>query len=171
MDDRTLRARGVQAQLGDTGALNEVLKAIQHSVLRHVSAMVGGDDRAWDVVQVTLLSIARTIGGLRDPRLFKPWAFRIATRAAVKAVTRDRREELFAEPPEAEAELEVEDPRLDDIRSHALTLPPATRIVIEMHYLDGMKLWEIAESLEVSEGTVKSRLNYGLSRLRKLLGA
>ena len=97
MDDRTLRARVVQAQLGDTGALNEVLKAIQHSVLRHVSAMVGGDDRAWDVVQVTLLSIARTICGLWDPRLFKPWAFRIATRAAVKAVTRDRREELFAD--------------------------------------------------------------------------
>ena len=36
-----------------------------------------------------------------------------------------------------------------------------------MHYIDGMKLWEIAEALELSLGTIKSRLNYGLSQLRE----
>ena len=40
-----------------------------------------------------------------------------------------------------------------------------------MHFLDGMKLWEIAEALEVAEGTVKSRMAYGLAALRKSLSS
>lgn len=38
---------------------------------------------------------------------------------------------------------------------------------MQMHYLDGLTLVEIAEALDVSLGTVKSRLAYGLSVLRK----
>ena len=95
-----------------------------------------------------------------------------ATRAAVKSLARDRREELFAEPPDVAAEEPiVEDQRLDDVVAYARTLPPASRVVIEMHFLDGMKLWEVAEALEVAEGTVKSRLAYGLAALRKSLSS
>ena len=92
MDNESLGAHVAQAQLGDARALDQILRTIQHPVLRHIRAIVDDDDRAWDVVQVTLLSIARSLKSLRDPELFRPWAFRIATRAAVKAVQRERRE-------------------------------------------------------------------------------
>ena len=167
MDDRTLRARVVQAQLGDTQALDAVLRDIQLPILRHARTIVGDDDRAWDVVQVTLLAIARKLGALRDPRLFRPWAFRIATRVAVKSLSRDRREELSAEPPEIPVEQHEVDPRIEEIERLVESLPPASRVVIQMHFLDGLKLWEIAESLEIAEGTVKSRLNYGLNAIRR----
>ncbi len=46
-------------------------------------------------------------------------------------------------------------------------LSPASQIVLRMHYLEGLTHVEIAEALEVAEGTVKSRLAYGLAALRK----
>jgi len=46
-------------------------------------------------------------------------------------------------------------------------LPPASQIVLRMHYLDGLALIEVAEALGISIGTVKSRLAYGLAALRK----
>lgn len=47
-------------------------------------------------------------------------------------------------------------------------LPPAAEIVLRLHFLEDMRLVEIAEALEVPLGTVKSRLAYGLQRLRAL---
>jgi RNA polymerase sigma-70 factor (ECF subfamily) len=46
-------------------------------------------------------------------------------------------------------------------------LPPASRAVIALHYLEEMSLDEVAAVLEIPPGTVKSRLAYGLARLRQ----
>lgn len=51
------------------------------------------------------------------------------------------------------------------------TLPPACRVVVRLRYLEELSVPEIAEALEIAEGTVKSRLAYGLARLRALAGA
>jgi RNA polymerase sigma-70 factor (ECF subfamily) len=42
--------------------------------------------------------------------------------------------------------------------------------VLTLHYLQGMTLSEVADVLEVSPGTVKSRLAYGLAALRQAIG-
>ena len=47
---------------------------------------------------------------------------------------------------------------------------PASRVVLSLHYLHEMTLREVADVLDVSIGTVKSRLSYGLRSLRKKLG-
>jgi DNA-directed RNA polymerase specialized sigma24 family protein len=49
-------------------------------------------------------------------------------------------------------------------------LSPASRAVLILHYLQGMTLNEVADILEVSPGTVKSRLAYGLATLRDKIG-
>jgi RNA polymerase sigma factor (sigma-70 family) len=46
-------------------------------------------------------------------------------------------------------------------------LSPASRAVLILHYLHGMTLNEVAAVLEVSPGTIKSRLAYGLAALRE----
>ena len=43
---------------------------------------------------------------------------------------------------------------------------PASRVVLTLHYLEGMTLEATAEELGVAPGTVKSRLAYGLRQLR-----
>jgi RNA polymerase sigma-70 factor (ECF subfamily) len=137
---------------------------------------VRDDEAAGDVLQDVLLTICRKLPELRDPRWLRAWAYRIATRAAVRRARRERRwrdalrgEEAaeaidagaapLADPP-FDAELVAQVPALLE------TLSPAARTVVRMHYLDQLSLVEIAEAIEVPLGTVKSRLAYGLAALR-----
>jgi RNA polymerase sigma factor (sigma-70 family) len=50
-------------------------------------------------------------------------------------------------------------------------VPPASRAVLILHYLHEMPLAEVAAVLDVAQGTVKSRLSYGLNVLRREINA
>ena len=167
-----------RAQAGDREALDRLLRDHQAALYRHVRAIVRDGDAALDALQNSLLLIARRLAGLRDPRWFKAWAYRIATREAVRLAKREQRirdlaeEATLAEPPDAYisepafdvSELRACADRVDD-------LPPACQIVVRLHYGEEMSLVEVAEALEIPIGTVKSRLAYGLARLRAPIAA
>ena len=168
--------RVARAQAGDRQALDRLLRDHQEPLYRHVWSITGNRDRALDALQNSLLLIARRLAGLRDPRWFKAWAYRIATREAVRTAKLESR----FDDRRAEAELadhtEVPLPEgrfdADVIRAcaeHLANLPPACQIVVRLHYLEEMTFVEIAEALEIPVGTVKSRLAYGLARLRSLM--
>lgn len=164
-----------RAQSGDRAALDRLLRDHQHPLYRHVRTITGDADVAFDVMQSVLLIIARRLGGLRDPRWFRAWAYRIATRESVRAARRRTRDlSLFDAPAaidEAAAEAGFADPLLVRACADRLAaLPPAAEIVLRLHYLEEMTLVEVAEALEIPVGTVKSRLAYGLARLREQLG-
>lgn len=167
--------RVARAQAGDRQALDRLLRDHQEPLYRHVRSITGNRDRALDVLQKSLLLIARRLGGLRDPRWFKAWAYRIATREAVRIKKRESRFELRAEAEfedHSETPLHEEHFDTDVIRAcaeHVANLPPACQIVVRLHYLEEMTFVEIAEALEIPVGTVKSRLAYGLARLRRLM--
>lgn len=133
------------------------------------------DDDADDAVQEALWLVARRLGGLREPTLVRAWAYRIASREAIHALrrTRLRATERLADadpepaaPPEGEdLETPVDPAWLDRLDQ----LPVKARLVVRLRFLEGMSQEEIAEALEIPIGTVKSRLSYGLTRLRASL--
>ena len=51
----------------------------------------------------------------------------------------------------------------------ASEVSPASRAVLLLHYQDGLPLEEVAAVLEVPLGTIKSRLSYGLTQVRRKL--
>jgi RNA polymerase sigma factor (sigma-70 family) len=164
-----------RAQSGDRPALEMLLRDHQRPLYRHVRTITGDGDLAYDVLQSVLWIVARRLGSLRDPRWFRAWAYRIATREAVRAARRRKRDlDLFDEAATidaAEAEAPLVDPLLVRACADRLAaLPPAAELTLRLHYLEEMTLVEIAEALEVPVGTVKSRLAYGLARLRAQLG-
>jgi RNA polymerase sigma-70 factor (ECF subfamily) len=68
--------------------------------------------------------------------------------------------------------VEEEEPQFDPealarLPAQLEKLSPASRVVLRMHYLDGLTHEEISEALEIAIGTVKSRLSYGLAALRR----
>jgi RNA polymerase sigma-70 factor, ECF subfamily len=161
-----------RAQLGDLHALDKVLATIQEPLFRHVRTILGDEQDAEDALQEILLTVSRKIGSVRDPRWFRAWAYRIATRDAVRFAKRRKRNVSIDESAELENILvgnETADPETDLIErlpEAVATLSPASQLVIRMHYNDGLSHTEIAEALELSVGTVKSRLAYGLAALR-----
>ncbi|WP_310468974.1 RNA polymerase sigma factor [Sphingomonas sp.] len=165
--------RVARAQSGDRAALERLLRDLQGPLFHHVRSIARDRDLALDALQNSLLLIARRLRSLRDPRWFKAWAYRIATREAVRAAKRQSAVDARwaeVELADAVAAPEVEEPfDAGEIRAaidRVDALPPASAIVVRLHYLEEMTLAEIAEALESPVGTVKSRLAYGLGKLR-----
>ena len=50
-----------------------------------------------------------------------------------------------------------------------LTLPRKYRAVIHLHYFEGLSVAEMAQTLDVPEGTIKSQLSRGRALLRDML--
>lgn len=172
MTDPKREARLVlQAQSGDREALESVLCNIQSCLFRYISGVVGPSG-AEDVLQEVFLKICRNLKWLRDPELFRPWAYRIASRESFALLKRERR---WANPNgEAVDECPAShDPRLPELFSEVPEIleriSPASRAVLLLHYVQDLQLAEVAAILDINIGTAKSRLGYGLSCLRKSL--
>lgn len=159
------------AQSGDRAALEQLLRETYAPLGRYIRRLAGAD-LADDILQETSLQIFRKLPFLREPAVFRPWTFRIASRIAFAHLKRARRwQPLEDAPPE---HLTTFDPTLGEPPDEAfLTLldrvSPASRAVLLLHYQQGISLEESAAILEIPIGTAKSRLHYGVSTLRKQL--
>jgi len=162
------RALVLRAQSGQRGAFDELLRTIDKPLLGYLGALVRDRCAPEDVLQDVLITIVRKLVWLRDPSLFRAWAFRIASRAAFRAMKNEWPTERIDEY--ASVAVEPPDPWLRERLSEALPrLTGASRAVIHLHYFEELSLSDVAAALEVSPGTVKSRLAYGLAQLRKEL--
>ena len=161
------------AQLGDREALEAVLRSVQPPLRRFVSRLVGPTDGD-DVLQNTLIIIARKLNWLEEPGLFHAWAFRIASRAAFDLLKKRRRSPIHdSDDAVLEAIAAPATPPSDQALGELLNserISPASRAVLALHFQEEMSLAEVAAILDVPLGTVKSRLAYGLKALRQQLG-
>ena len=162
----------LRAQCGDGNALEQLLRSVQPAIRRYVTRLVGPTD-ADDVVQDVLVAIARNVGWLLEPGLFRSWAFRIASRAAFSHLRRVRRRGVEDSDDLVLASLPApERPPDNELLAELLAgdaLSPASRAVLVLHFQEEMELSEVAAVLEIPLGTVKSRLAYGLKTLRRYL--
>jgi RNA polymerase sigma-70 factor (ECF subfamily) len=157
------------AQSGDRAALEQLLHDIYKPLRRYV-ARLAGVTLADDILQETSIQIFRKLPFLREPTVFLPWCFRIASRIAFSHLKRARRwQPLEDVPPEQLAALE---PNLGELPDEAFLnlldrVSPASRAVLLLHYQHGLSLEESAAILDIPIGTAKSRLHYGVTTLRK----
>ena len=77
-------------QEGDVAAFEELLRRLYGPLRQFVTRLVGESD-ADDVLQDAAIRIYKNIRFLREPAVFKAWAFRIATRIALTYLKRDKR--------------------------------------------------------------------------------
>ena len=142
-------------------------------VWRYVVHLTGDRAGADDIVQETLLRAWRTPRILQeDPSATRSWMFTVARHLVVdEARSAHRRREIgVAEVPERVV------PDATDALFEAILIGEALaaltiehRSVVVRAYYRGMSVAEMAGELDVPEGTVKSRLHYGLRALRRTL--
>jgi RNA polymerase sigma-70 factor (ECF subfamily) len=161
------RALVLRAQSGDRSAFDDLFRSVDHVLLRYLTRLAG-EAIAEDLLQEVLITIVRKIAFLRDPNLFRAWAFRIASRVAFRHLrqrqTSEPVEDLAAETPEPP------DPWQRERLLAALPrLSTASRAVVLLHYFEELPLSDVAAALDINVGTAKSRLAYGLAQLRKEL--
>lgn len=159
------------AQTGDRDALEQLLRDI-HTPLRRYITRLAGIDHADDLLQETALQIFRKLPYLREPAVFRAWTFRIASRIAFSHLKRARRWEPIdaaSVEPVTVLDANLGEPPDEAFLNLVDRVSPASRAVLLLRYQHDLSIEETAAILEIPIGTAKSRLNYGVSTLRKHL--
>jgi RNA polymerase sigma-70 factor (ECF subfamily) len=158
----------------DQAELMRVLYAEHAAALwRYAMRLTGDRVQAEDVVQETLLRAWRRPQILdQRERSARAWLFTVARNLVVDEFrsARSRREFGTDSPPE-QATPDTTDAALDSwLIADALTqLTPDHRAVLVRAYYQGMSTRQIAEALDIPDGTAKSRLHYALRTMRLTL--
>ncbi|MCP4247402.1 MAG: RNA polymerase sigma factor [bacterium] len=164
----------LRAQSGDISAWDALLSATQEWLYRYLQRLIDDGHQADEVLQDVYLLIFRKLKFLREPRAYRAWVYRIATRQAMGHLRRTRRggaspagEALLEAAPAPETPDPPDPESLQQLRRRLDRLAPNTRAVLVLHYYEGLSIRQVADVLDLSPGTAKSRLAYGLARLRE----
>ena len=167
----------LQCQEGDGEALKALIARWHPRLGRLAWRLTAEREATRDIVQDTWLAIVRGLRRLDDPALFRSWAYRIVANkcadwARRRVVQRRVAKELRAAGAPGCGSLsngaDATD-AADRIREALAKLPSEQRAMVSLHYLDGMGVAEIARTLDLPEGTVKSRLYHARNRLKQAL--
>jgi RNA polymerase sigma-70 factor, ECF subfamily len=141
--------------------------------------LTGNHDDAQDLVQEVLLRVRRGLATF-TPGSLEGWLSRITTNAFLDEVRKRRRRPLEVVPDLSEPLVGVDDDpdaalaaqRLpDEIQDALRALPPDFRAAIVLCDVVGLDYAEIAATLDIPPGTVRSRIHRGRALLRKELSA
>ena len=155
-----------KAQSGDKEAFIALMESQKLSMSRAALAVLRNQEDAADAVAETVMEAFAQLHTLRQPACFKTW-LTWALICNCYDILRQRRRFVPLEDIPEPAGGEPDDQALD-VRESLAALAENDRLVLTLHYLDGLKVKEIAKVLGVKEGAVKSRLMRGRNRLQKI---
>lgn len=170
--DPTLVSR---AQRGDEEAFALLAVAVGNGLLAVAHRILRDVDLAKDATQQALLHIWRDLPQLRDPARFEAWSYRILVRECYSEGRRTRAwssapQVVALEPPDQSDALgDVHD--RDQLERAFRRLSVEHRAVVVLHYFMDLSIDEIADTLGVPAGTVKSRVHHAMRGLRAALDA
>ncbi|HEY7023788.1 MAG TPA: RNA polymerase sigma factor [Candidatus Limnocylindrales bacterium] len=161
-----------RAKAGDRGAFAELAASRIDGLFRIARLILRDQQLAEDAVQEALIRCWRQLPKLRDNGSFDGWLNRILYRAAVDESNRRRRfvttlQNLYSEPSVADnSQVIVEREALERA---FVRLSIEQRAVVVLHHYADMPLGQVATTLGIPLGTVKSRHHYALATLKTAL--
>jgi RNA polymerase sigma-70 factor (ECF subfamily) len=169
---------------GSEAAFDWLVTYYHAPVYAVISGILRNPNDAADVTQEVFLKAFRGIRAFRQGSSLKTWLYRIAVRESLnykRWFWRHLRFQSSIEDEQADGSAEFQDRgsspfdelasrEVQDAVQHALgEIPTVFRAAVILRDLEGLSYEEVAEVLEVSVGTVKSRILRGRRMLRELL--
>ncbi|KPJ77892.1 MAG: hypothetical protein AMK72_01585 [Planctomycetes bacterium SM23_25] len=169
---------------GDTKALDQLFRRHRNAAYGIAFRLVGSRDDALDVVQESFIHVMRGIQAFRGQSSFRTWLYRIVTHAALdyrrwrshrQAESLDALgalEPAAAGPSQQTPEEEAAERDLRKAIDEALAnISEKNRAALVLYALEGMSYKDVADVLDISIGTVMSRIFNARQRLRELLAS
>lgn len=168
----------VRIRDGDLEALGELYERYKSLVYRTALAITFDERAAEDILQDVFLRAYSYADRLDETVTLGPWLYRVTVNSSYTWTNRVKRwlyllqDTLDRLAPSSQwyPEATAEEQEWQQMIQRAIdALPPHHRVVIVLHYLEGLSLKEIAHVTDVPEGTVKSRLHYARGKLKKAI--
>jgi RNA polymerase sigma-70 factor (ECF subfamily) len=170
---------------GDVSAFETLVRRHERRVFSLVYRMLGNREEAEDVAQEAFLALHRHGHRFRGEARFSTFVYRVAANAALnrrRSLGRRRaREEALTYRQDAGDDLPSAPRNPEDaasggeiqerVQTALLELPRDLRMAVILYDLEGQSYGEIAQTLRIPEGTVKSRIHRARTALRDHLRA
>lgn len=134
-------------------------------------AILGDTDEARDATQEAFIAAWRQLPRLRDPAKAASWLRRITVNTSISRLRKRARDRTITGALRLAA---GDGGGVDDgfvhresLRTALWQLKPEHRVVLFLRFYEDLTVEQIAERIGIRQGTVKSRLHYGLERLRQ----
>lgn len=151
---------------GDREAFSRLVRQMQNELYGMARTLLQRDEDCADAIQEAILKAYRSMGKLREPAYFRTWMFRIVIHECRRIYRKQKRvSPTDAIPERADPSRE---PDLD-LRDAVNRLDEPLRTLVKLHYFADLPLAQIADIMDVSEGTLKSRLHRARRQLVKWL--
>ncbi|MEO0650766.1 MAG: RNA polymerase sigma factor [Planctomycetota bacterium] len=173
------------AKHGDANAFDDLVKQLRPRAFRMAKSLVGSRDDALELSQEAFLKVYRARETYRDGEPFLPWFHRILRNTCFSFLRRAKRLErvsidssgdedggsweIIDDAPPVSREAELDEVRTQLAAGQA-ELSPRDREILTLRHEQDLSYKEIAEALDIPEGTVMSRLYHARRRLRDRLG-
>jgi RNA polymerase sigma-70 factor (ECF subfamily) len=164
-----------RARRGDHDAFAELARAAVVRLDQAARLILHDPELARDAVQEGLIRAWRDLPKLRDPDRFDAWLHRLTVNACIDQTRRRRRRPIEVEltpihgPAMADMSGALAD--RDQVAGVLRHLDERARAIVVLHYFLGMPLTEVAATLGLPVGTVKSRLHRALGSMRIAIAA
>ncbi len=177
MDELLLK----RARLGDTEAFESLMAGLEPLVWRICWHYTGQREDASDCGQESMLRIWRSLNTYRGDCAFESWVYRLAANCCLDFLRKKKREKAESMEPLREQGFDPPDEkpgteeqvlarvRQARIREAIAGLPEDQRDALVLTQLEGKSYEETADLLNVSVGTLKSRVNRARTRLKEVL--
>jgi len=151
---------------GEADAFAEIIEHYQAPIIRYLYRMTGDYEMAKDLAQDTFIQAYKGILRTDAELSFKAWLYRIATNNALQ---HRRRKKLLSFIPFASREQDISNSEIEAncpgealaINEALLKIPEEQRTCLVLHFIEGFKYREIAETLGCSEEAVRKRVARG----------
>jgi RNA polymerase sigma-70 factor (ECF subfamily) len=159
---------------GDPGAFRALYEKYREKVFASAYRILGEYHAAADLTQEIFVKIHGELRTFKFESKFSTWLFRVAVNHALNRaseVSRHTRiqERLGREGRAVPGGTKEGHPIDDEVHRAIQALSPKLRAIVSLRYLEGLSYAEMAEVLEISMGTVKSRLFLAHETLRPIL--
>lgn len=167
------------AAAGDRDACGTLIRTHQQGVYAYILRLCGRPELAEDVVQEAFVRVLTNLDRFDTRFRFSTWVFTIARRVMMNVLDKrrpvsdsDRAQEAGGRSCQMSINAEVKEHRdvcRDAVQQALMSLSIEQREVMVLFHQHDWPIWLIGEQLEMPEGTVKSHLHRGRTRLRALL--
>lgn len=156
-----------RAQNNDDDAFVKLMEMHKESMYKVARSYLINDADAADAMQETVLKCYEKLPTLKQPKYFKTWMIRILINCCNDILQKSKN--IFSLSNYEEMNIPAPEQDLTEFLQVLESIDEKYRTVIILYYVEGYKVKEIAEILELNEHTVNSQLQRGRIRLRKEL--
>ncbi|MDO3413250.1 sigma-70 family RNA polymerase sigma factor [Saccharibacillus sp. CPCC 101409] len=159
-EELVLRARD-----GDREAFVDLMRQTEDALHGMAWSMLRKEEDVADAMQETVFKAYRSIASLRAPAFFRTWIFRILINECHTLLRGRSRTVTMADFPAAASKSSDYDEV--DMRDAVDRLEEKQRVVVILHYFEDLSIAQVAETLELTESAVKTRLMRARAALMK----